>query len=334
MTQDDIENGCSICFVGVVAVRPAEFVIFRIGQGRRLKPPRRAVATSLLRVLKSQTRKLTIRSSMRQLFGLAASLMLVVCVDIRAQWPPQPTPNVPRNASGQPDLAAPAPRALDGHPDLSGMWEYVRREGLPLPRNGPLGQPLAGTSQFWDVSTGMSEPLPFTAWGKEALTQRIADNSRGNPDAHCLPLGIMQLHTHPNPRRFVQTPGLIVMLWEANGSIRQIFTDGRPLPDNDPQPWYHGYSVGRWEGDTLVVDTTGFRDDGWLDVSGTPLTSAAKTIERFHRLNFGTLDIAVTVEDSKAYTKPWTVSVRNRIMLDTDLMEFVCQENEKSSHLF
>jgi hypothetical protein len=166
------------------------------------------------------------------------------------------------------------------------------------------------------------------------LDERMAEHSKDNPDAHCLPIGIMQLHTHPDPHRIVQTPGLIVMLWEANQGVRYIFTDGRPLPNNDPQPWYHGYSVGRWDGDSLVVETTGLREDGWLDVNGTPSTTATRMTERFRRPVFGTMTVDVTIDDAKAYTKPWSVSIEHRIMLDTDLMEFICQENEKSSQHF
>jgi hypothetical protein len=125
-----------------------------------------------------------------------------------------------------------------------------------------------------------------------------------------------------------------VILYEANSGLRQIYADGRPLPNNDPQPWYHGYSVGRWEGDALVVETIGLRDDGWLDVNGTPLKSTGKLIERFRRVSFGTLDIEVTVEDPKAYTRPWTAQVRHQIMVDTELFEFICQENEKSTRHF
>jgi len=144
----------------------------------------------------------------------------------------------------------------------------------------------------------------------------------------------MQLHGHPQPRKIIQTPGVIVILYEAQGGVRQIFTDGRPLPNNDPQPWWYGYSIGHWDGDTLVVETTGFRDDVWLDVDGSPLTNSGKLTERFRRLNFGSLQIDVTVEDPKSYTKPFTVRVNQRLMPDTDLIEFVCAENEKSdAHL-
>ena len=125
-----------------------------------------------------------------------------------------------------------------------------------------------------------------------------------------------------------------MILYEAQGGVRQIFTDGRPLPNNDPQPWWYGYSIGHWDGDTLVVETTGFRDDVWLDVDGSPLTNSGKLTERFRRLNFGSLQIDVTVEDPKSYTKPFTVRVNQRLMPDTDLIEFVCAENEKSdAHL-
>jgi hypothetical protein len=163
---------------------------------------------------------------------------------------------------------------------------------------------------------------------------RAAENAKDNPDAHCLPIGLTQLHLHPQPRKIIQTRDVVVILYEAQGEVRQIFTDGRPLPNNDPQPWWRGYSVGHWEGDTLVVETTGFRDDVWLDVNGSPLTSTGKMTERFRRPNYGNMQIDITIEDPKAYTKPFTVRVNHRIMLDTDLIEFVCNENEKSSRYY
>jgi hypothetical protein len=147
-------------------------------------------------------------------------------------------------------------------------------------------------------------------------------------------MGNMQLHTHPQPRKIVQTPDVIVILYEGNGGIRQLFTDDRPLPTNDPQPWWFGYSTGRWEGDTLVVRSKGFRDGGWLDVNGSPLTDAATVTERFTRVNYGNLTIEVTVDDPKAYTRPWSVTVNQQIMLDTELIEFICLENEQSTKHF
>jgi len=243
------------------------------------------------------------------------------------QWPPHPTAGVPKTAEGKPNLNAPAPRTADGRPDLSGIWENFRAVAGP-PTTG-LG-PTLGSNQFWDIGYGMKDGLPLQPWAAELLAKRMGENSKDNPDAHCLPMGLMQLHTHPQPRKIIQTPGVIVILYEANGGIRQIFTDGRALPRRDAQPWWYGYSIGRWDGDTLVVETTGFRDDGWLDVNGSPLTEAGKMIERFRRVNYGNLDIEITVDDPKAYTKPWTARMTQRIMLDTELIEFVCNENEKS----
>jgi hypothetical protein len=146
-------------------------------------------------------------------------------------------------------------------------------------------------------------------------------------------MGIMQFHEHPQPRKIIQTPDVLVILYEGNAGVRQIFTDGRALPANDPQPWWYGYSVGRWEGDTLVVRSNGFRDGGWLDIDGSPMTDAATVTERFRRLNYGTLKIDVTIDDPKAYTAPFTVRVNQKLMvderLDAELIEFICQENER-----
>ena len=264
-----------------------------------------------------------------------------------AQWPSYPTRGVPKTKDGKPDLNGPVPRTPDGKPDLSGIWEASRGPGngqRGTPSNAPLpavtpppppstdgGPPLA---TFFNIGAGFKEGLPFTPWAAELRKKREADNAKDNPDAHCLPIGLMQLHLHPQPRKMIQTADVIVILYEAQAEVRQIFTDGRPLPDNDPQPWWHGYSAGHWEGDTLVVETTGFRDDVWLDVNGSPLTSTGKITERFRRVNYGNLQIDITIEDPKAYTKPFTVRVNQRIMLDTDLLEFICNEHEKSSRFY
>jgi hypothetical protein len=195
--------------------------------------------------------------------------------------------------------------------------------------------PLKRTSQFWNIGAGLEGDLPLQPWALELRAKRVANDSKDNPYPHSFPIGITQLHNHPQPRKIIQTPSVIVILYEANGGIRQIFTDGRPLPGNDPQPWWYGYSIGKWEGDTLVVETTGFRDGGWLDVNGAPLTDAAKMTERIRRPNYGSLEIDVTVDDPKAYTKPWTaVTIRQRLLPDDELIEFVCAENEKSTQRF
>lgn len=260
------------------------------------------------------------------------------CVALFAQWPPRPTPGVPRTPDGKPNLEGPSPRRADGHPDFSGVWRFVdspdARPGAAPPAGVGtfgIGQRAPGLYQFFDIGSTLPDGLPFQPWAAALRQGRVAGNNKDNPDAHCLPLGLVQLHTHPEPRQIIQASGVIVILYEANGGVRQIFTDGRPLPGDDVQPWWYGYSSGHWEGDTLVVQSKGFRDDGWLDVEGSPLTDAASLVERFRRPNFGNMEVQITVDDPKAYTRPWTVTVHHRIMLDTDLIEFVCQENEKDA---
>jgi hypothetical protein len=142
-------------------------------------------------------------------------------------------------------------------------------------------------------------------------------------------MGNMQFNTHPQPRKIIQTPDVIVILYEGNSGVRQIFLDGRPLPGKDAEPWWYGYSTGKWDGDTLVVETAGFKPDGWLDINGSPLTDAAKMTERFRRVDYGHLEIDITVDDPKAYTKPWTITVRQHITVDAEMIEFICGENER-----
>ena len=256
----------------------------------------------------------------------AAALCAALSSSLSAQWPSYPTAGVPRLPNGEPNPDAPAPRTPDGKPDFSGLWRGAAAPARgAAPTNPPAGPPLA---TFRDVGANVKDGLPLTPWGAEVLRKRKADNSKDNPEAHCLPMGIMQFHTQGAPRKFYQTPGALVILYEASAGIRQIFTDGRPLPDNEPQPWWYGYSTSKWDGDTLVVQTNGFRDDGWLDIWGSPLTEAAKVIERFRRPTFGRMEIDVTVEDSKAYTRPWTVRVNQQIMVDQEILEFVCLENQ------
>ena len=272
------------------------------------------------------------------LWGVAAALVVAGAAGasspVLAQWAVHPDPKVPRTADGQVNLNAPAPRASDGKPDLSGVWETVRG-GTTQVIAGPEVHPLKRTSQFWNIGAGLDSDLPLQPWAAELRASRVAANSKDNPDAHCLPIGLTQLHNHPQPRKIIQTPSVIVLLYEANGGVRQIFTDGRKVPADDPQPWWYGYSVGRWEGDTLVVETSGFRDGGWLDVNGAPLTDAARVTERFRRVSYGQLEIDVTVNDPKAYTKPWTArTIRQQLMPGDELIEFICAENEKSSQHF
>jgi len=270
-------------------------------------------------------------------------LVAVVTTTVSAQWPKYTTPDVPRLADGQPNLTAPAPRTADGKPDLSGIWEIVfggggrGRGAAPAPAPAPPPDPNATpVSQFFEVA-GRGYPLPLQPWAAELKQKRMADNSKDNPDVWCLPIGLMQYHNHPQPRQIVQTKNLMLITYESNYGLRYIYTDGRPAPNNDPTPWWFGYSRGWWEGDTLVVETTNFRGDeraGWLDVNGSPYTDALKMTERFRRPNLGTLEIDITIDDPKAYTKPFTVRVNQRLMVDSEMIEFICNENEKSSARF
>jgi hypothetical protein len=277
-----------------------------------------------------------------KIFCLVTALIVITPAGLLAQWPNYPSARAPRSADGKPNLSGPTPRAADGKPDLTGVWQYTRPPGTPAPAPPPPPQPgqtgeiiplAVRQSQFWNLGASFKDGLPFQPWAAELHRQRVAENSKDNPDAHCLPLGVMQLHTHGQPRKMIQTTDVTVIIYEANSGLRQIFTDGRTLP-KDPEPWWYGYSIGHWEGDTLVVESRRFKDLGWLDVEGSTLTESGKIIERFRRPDFGHLEIEVTIDDPKAYTKPWIVTVHQRIMADTDLIEFVCGENDKDeTHL-
>ena len=297
---------------------------------------------------------------MKILFSFAILALSFFPAAVSAQWPDYPAAGVPRTADGKVKMDAPTPRTADGKTDFSGVWTLAFRGGAgrgggrggrggqpPNAAGGPPAGPPAPppvpelkpgeipAATFGNIGAGFKDGLPLQPWAAELLAKRKAENSKDNPDAHCLPLGLMQLHEHPQPRKIAQMPNLMIIMYEAQAGLRQIFMDGRPLAPKDAQPWWYGYSVGHWEGnDTLVVETTGFRDDVWLDVNGSPLTNSGKLTEKFRRPNFGTLEIDVTVEDPKVYTKPFTVRVNQRLMPDTDLIEFICGENERSdAHL-
>ena len=272
------------------------------------------------------------------LFAGAAAAVLALTVPVSAQWPRHTPPGTPKNAEGKPDLTAPTPRTTDGKPDLSGVWVNGgqgaagrRAGGPPPPPTDPTAPP---TPTFFNAGQNVTGGLPFQEWAAELRKERTTTNAKDNPDAHCLPMGFLQFHMHPQPRKIVQTPNVTVIIYEANYGLRQIFTDGRALPSEDANPTWEGYSIGRWDGDTLVVQSSGFRDGGWLDVNGSPFTDKLKLTERFTRLNYGTLRIDITVDDPKAYTKPWTVRITQRLTPEDEMIEFVCNENEQSSRHF
>ena len=241
-----------------------------------------------------------------------ATLLILVCAASPAQWLHVPTKSSPRTKDGKPDLAAPAPRRPDGKPDLTGIWGTVSPKYLAN---------LAADFKPGD--------FPIQAWAEALTKERMTGIHAGEEsNANCLPQGVPRIDATPNPFKILQEPDLVVILYEAFGQFRQVYLDGRALP-RDPNPTWLGYSVGRWDGDTLVVETTGFNGKTWLDQAGHPTTDALRVTERYHRRDFGHLAIQVTIDDPKAYTKPWTVTEPMQLFADTDLIEFVCNENEK-----
>ena len=250
--------------------------------------------------------------------------LLVASIPIAAQWLHYPTAGVPQKPDGSPDLNAPTPRTADGKPDLSGLWAPEKTR--PCPPGGCLDMEVG--EEFFNIGWTLKDGLPYQPWAKALVEARKAQNGKDDPVSRCMPMGVIKLHTTPQLRKMIQIPGLVIILNEQDANYRQIFTDGRPLPV-DPDPSWNGYSVGKWDGDTLVVQSIGFRDDMWLDRWGSPMTSAAKITEKFHRVSYGRLELEVTVDDPKAYTRPWTINLTEFIALNTDLIDNICAENEK-----
>ena len=275
-----------------------------------------------------------------------AAVTLACSLTVAAQWPNYPTPGVPRQ-DGKPVLDGPPPRTADGKVDLSGVWNLAFGGGggrgrgaagaapaVPAPPPPPFDPNAIANSSFGEVA-GRGYPLPLQPWAAALKKERMADNMKDNPDVWCLPIGIMQYHNHPQPRQIVQTKNLTLITYESNYGLRYIYTDGRPAPNNDPTPFWFGYSRGWYEdNDTFVVETTNFLGDeraGWLDVNGSPYTDALKMTERFRRPTFGTLQIDITIDDKKAYTRPFTVRVNHRLLVDQEMIEFICNENQRST---
>jgi len=265
------------------------------------------------------------------LLAIAASVLLFESPAVFGQWLKYPTAGVPRTPDGKPNLSAPTPRTADGKPDFSGIWltadtlcgraqdpdSLVCGPELPMGRLG--------------INFGLGQPggLPYQPWLATLVKKRTADNSKDDPHVRCLPDTFLRAYSLPHLLKFVQTPGLLVMLDEMNASYRQVFTDGRPLPV-DPTPSWQGYSSGKWDGDTLVVNSHGFRDDLWIDWNGSVITEKAKVQERIRRPDYGHLEVGVMVDDPAAYTKPWNATLHQRIALNTELVDEICLENEKS----
>jgi hypothetical protein len=270
---------------------------------------------------------------------VAVSAMVVLPATLSAQWPLHPA-GIPKGPDGKPNLTAPTPRTADGKPDLSGIWMIY---------NGP--EPNSASSRLPRVAggnagAGIPGGLPFQPWAADLQRKRAAEGGLNDPDGLCLPQGLLQYHVDPQPLKIVQTPSQILIIYESNYGLRTIYMDGRNLPPTGSvHPFWHGYSVGRWDGDTLVVESNNFRGVdpaeirgvepasfhgvGWLDHRGSPYTEAMEVTERFRRLNYGQLDIEFTVDDPKAYTKPFTLRVLQQIVPDgSELIEFICHENQ------
>ena len=259
--------------------------------------------------------------------------MAAVCVQgAAAQWLHYPTADVPRSADGKPNLNAPPPRLADGRPDLSGIWQSARK--IPctpeFSKFVECGLEIGGSPLALNIGADLPRGLPYQPWAEALAKQRSADNSKDDPHARCLPDNPPRPYGLPHMTKAVHTAKLLVLLNEVNAMYRQIFIDGRPLPV-DPNPSWNGYSTASWDGDTLVVRTNGFRDGLWLDMGGSPLTDAATMTERIRRPTYGRLDVQITVDDRKAYTRAWTVEMPQQITLDTELIDEICLENEQSS---
>ena len=247
-------------------------------------------------------------------WGIALAVVLLAGAAPAAQWPKSPTPGLPRLPDGKPNLTAPAPRTADGKPDLSGIW---LTQGIYI---GDITR---------DLKNG---EVQFQPWAAELYKHRRDTLSREDPTGKCVVGGVPRSTAVPYPFKIVHTTSatgsMVVVLYEAVHSYRQIFTDGRPLP-KDPNPQWFGYSVGRWDGDTFIVDSSGFNDNVWLDNNGHPATESLRVTERFQRKDFGHMSVAVTIDDPKTYVKPWTVTMPLLLQADGELIEYMCPENEK-----
>jgi hypothetical protein len=256
---------------------------------------------------------------------LATAFLLAACSPIVfAQYLDYPTANVPKGADGKPNMNAPTPRTADGHVDFSGMWGWESFANcLGKCNDGQIGR------EFMNIASNLKGGPPYKP-GVADLVKSRTRNQVEDPNVHCMPRGAPRIWTDDYYKRIIQTPDRFIILTERNIQYRQIFLDGRPLPD-DPNPTWNGYSTAKWDGDTLVVQTSGFRDDLWLDANGNPLSNTGKTTERISRPNYGTLQIQITIDDPKYYTAPWTITMKQPLILDSELIDYYCLENEKDA---
>jgi hypothetical protein len=249
----------------------------------------------------------------RPLVALTIGAALAVSSTLAAQWHGYPTPGLPRSADGKPNLTAPAPKTADGKPDLTGIWLASRAVF-------DLAQAVKGGGA-----------IPLSPEGKAIFDQRRATLSKDDPSARCLPTGLPVRALLRTPFKLVQTPALTVILYESGTRFRQVLTDGRPLPKDIDWPAWQGFSIGKWDGDTFVIESAGFNGKAWLDQAGYPESEALKITERFRRRDFGHMDMEMIIDDRKMYTRPWSITAEFILQADTELLEFICEENERDS---
>jgi hypothetical protein len=257
--------------------------------------------------------------------GISAAAAVLLSASIHAQWINYPTPGTPRLPDGKPNLVAPTPRAADGRPDLSGIWAA---------ECGIAGRDACFTqSLFFDLAKDLKpDDVRMTAWAASIQAQRENRNHVDDPYGYCLPPGTPRINFGGGPFKILQTPTVAAILYETQSGMtfRQVFSDGRPLP-SPAEPTWLGYSIGRWDGETFVVETAGFKDNGWLDArKAHPHSDALHVIERFRRVDMGHMDLQITIDDLKAYAKPWTIRAPLILQADTELIEFFCDNHDKT----
>jgi len=262
--------------------------------------------------------------------ALVVLATLFAAAPVAAQWLNYPSPDIPRTKDGKANLSARAPRARNGKPDLSGIWRAA-----PDPQGKPEGvENEIFPRYFLNMAKDLrSEDLLLRPPADTLFKEQVQSDGKLAPEARCVPVGVPGINTFPLAFKILQMPRLIIVLFEKDTTYRQIFMDGRPLPQ-DPNPSFMGYSVGRWEGDTLVVESVGFRDGGWLDRMGHPFSEQLHLTERYRRSDFGHLSIEMTIDDPKTYAKPLKYTQPAVLLPDTDLLEYYCTENEKDTPHF
>jgi hypothetical protein len=241
-------------------------------------------------------------------------MALAFIAALLGQWISLSLPNTPRTPDGKPNLSAPAPKAPNGKPDFSGIWR------------------VAASKYLFNITVDIGE-APFQPWAAELYKRRSDALGKDRPSERCIPHGIPDgMLVSNSPFKIVQTSAEMIILYEEFNHFRQIFTDGRGFPSETSQSWF-GYSIGRWDSDTFVAETTGFNDQGWFDDPGHPHSEALRVTERFRRPDFGHMTVEVTIDDPKAYTKPWSVNIPFNLLPDTELIESICENERDHAHI-